>query len=156
MHQLARSLQLMSLCIFSQKVMTWASKKAMANIIYILSRLLIMKDSCATRERQLVEYLKQCFPSNISLSTNKELAYALASLPPYQVPFSDVTVMHLHHEVSELSHCFFLIHIFSEFNVSYEWNDMFSPSPFLRMMKCPIIKAPEAEHCQTMPIIYFR
>ncbi|CAL5050719.1 unnamed protein product [Urochloa decumbens] len=61
--------------------------------------LLIMKDSCGMRERRLVEYLKQCFPSNISVSTNKELAYALASLPPYQVPFSDVTVAHLHCEV---------------------------------------------------------
>ncbi|KAG2586533.1 hypothetical protein PVAP13_5NG120816 [Panicum virgatum] len=61
--------------------------------------LLIQKDSCGMRERRLIEYLKQCFPSNISLSTNKELAYALASLPPYQVPFSDVTVVHLHCEV---------------------------------------------------------
>ncbi|XP_062207380.1 polynucleotide 5'-hydroxyl-kinase NOL9-like [Phragmites australis] len=61
--------------------------------------LLIQKDSCGMRERRLVEYLKQCFPTNISLTTNKELAYALASLPPYQVPFSDVTVMHLHCEV---------------------------------------------------------
>ncbi|CAL4952027.1 unnamed protein product [Urochloa decumbens] len=61
--------------------------------------LLILKDSCGMRERRLVEYLKQCFPSNISVSTNKELAYALASLPPYQVPFSDVTVVHLHCEV---------------------------------------------------------
>ncbi|CAN6191477.1 unnamed protein product [Urochloa humidicola] len=61
--------------------------------------LLIPKDSSGMRDRQLVEYLKQCFPSNISVSTNKELAYALASLPPYQVPFSDVTVAHLHCEV---------------------------------------------------------
>lgn len=61
--------------------------------------LLIQKDSCGMRERRLVEYLKQCFPSNISLSTNKELAYALASLPPYQVPFSDVAIVHLHCKV---------------------------------------------------------
>ncbi|XP_066305627.1 polynucleotide 5'-hydroxyl-kinase NOL9-like isoform X2 [Miscanthus floridulus] len=61
--------------------------------------LLIQKDSGGMRERRLVEYLKQCFPSNISLSTNKELAHALASLPPYQVLFSDVTVVHLHCEV---------------------------------------------------------
>uniref|UniRef100_A0A0A9CWF4 Uncharacterized protein n=1 Tax=Arundo donax TaxID=35708 RepID=A0A0A9CWF4_ARUDO len=63
--------------------------------------LLIQKDSCGMRERRLVEYLKQCFPSDISLATNKELAYALASLPPYQVPFSDVKVMHLHCEVPD-------------------------------------------------------
>jgi hypothetical protein len=66
----------------------------------LLPRLLIQKDSGGMRERRLVEYLKQCFPSNISLSTNKELAHALASLPPYQVLFSDVTVVHLHCEVS--------------------------------------------------------
>nr|CAB3475966.1 unnamed protein product [Digitaria exilis] len=73
--------------------------EAIANIISTLPRLLIQKDSYGMRERRLVEYLKQCFPSNISLSTNKELAYALASLPPYQVPFSDVKVVHLHCEV---------------------------------------------------------
>ncbi|KAL6626883.1 hypothetical protein ACP70R_030609 [Stipagrostis hirtigluma subsp. patula] len=61
--------------------------------------LLVQKDACGMRERRLVEYLKQCFPSDISLTTNKELAYALASLPPYQVPFSDVRVTHLHCEV---------------------------------------------------------
>ncbi|KAL6838743.1 hypothetical protein ACP4OV_031457 [Aristida adscensionis] len=61
--------------------------------------LLIQKDACGMRERRLVEYLKRCFPSDISLATNKELAYALASLPPYQVPFADVRVMHLHCEV---------------------------------------------------------
>ncbi|XP_047061046.1 polynucleotide 5'-hydroxyl-kinase NOL9-like [Lolium rigidum] len=57
------------------------------------------KDGGGTRERRLVEYFKQCFPSDISLATNKELAYALASLPPYEVSFSDVTVTHLHYEV---------------------------------------------------------
>lgn len=57
------------------------------------------KDGGGMRERRLVEYFKQCFSSDISLATNKELAYALASLPPYEVPFSDVTVMHLHCEV---------------------------------------------------------
>ena len=76
------------------------------------------------RERRLIEYLKQCFPSNISLSTNKELAYALASLPPYQVPFSDVTVVHLHCEVVICSSsCFSFL-----------------------LDKMPKIKEPEAEH----------
>ena len=82
--------------------------KANTNIISIFARLLIQKDSCGMRERRLVEYLKQCFPSKISLSTNKELAYALASLPPYQVPFSDVAVVHLHCKVSCLSLCFYI------------------------------------------------
>ncbi|GJN05589.1 hypothetical protein PR202_ga23232 [Eleusine coracana subsp. coracana] len=60
---------------------------------------LIRKDAVGMRERRLAEYLKQCFPSHIPVTTNKELAYALASLPPYQVPFSDVKVTHLHCEV---------------------------------------------------------
>ncbi|VAH73564.1 unnamed protein product [Triticum turgidum subsp. durum] len=62
-------------------------------------RSLKWKDGGGMRERRLVEYFKQCFSSDISLATNKELAYALASLPPYEVSFSDVTVMHLHCEV---------------------------------------------------------
>ncbi|EMS51635.1 hypothetical protein TRIUR3_10393 [Triticum urartu] len=62
-------------------------------------RSLKRKDGGGMRERRLVEYFKQCFSSDISLATNKELAYALASLPPYEVSFSDVTVMHLHCEV---------------------------------------------------------
>jgi hypothetical protein len=66
--------------------------------------LLILKDAGGMRERRLAEYFKQCFPRHISVTTNKELAYALASLPPYQVPFSDVKVTHLHYEV-----CFFPI-----------------------------------------------
>lgn len=57
------------------------------------------KDGGGTRDRRLGEYFKQCFPSDISLATNKELAYALASLPPYEVSFSDVIVTHLHYEV---------------------------------------------------------
>ncbi|PNT70099.1 hypothetical protein BRADI_2g05357v3 [Brachypodium distachyon] len=57
------------------------------------------KDGGGMRERRLVEYFKQCFSSDISVATNKELAYALASLPPYEVLFSDVKVIHLHCEV---------------------------------------------------------
>uniref|UniRef100_A0A0E0BYB9 Clp1 P-loop domain-containing protein n=1 Tax=Oryza meridionalis TaxID=40149 RepID=A0A0E0BYB9_9ORYZ len=54
--------------------------------------LLIQKDSYGMRERRLIEYFKQCFSSDISLTTNKELAYALTSLPPYEVSISDVMV----------------------------------------------------------------
>ncbi|KAG8053129.1 hypothetical protein GUJ93_ZPchr0001g30154 [Zizania palustris] len=68
--------------------------------------LLIQKDSYGMRECRLVEYFKQCFPSDISLTTNKELAYALTSLPPYEVSISDVMVIHLHFQVprSEVWH----------------------------------------------------
>ncbi|EAY72811.1 hypothetical protein OsI_00678 [Oryza sativa Indica Group] len=68
--------------------------------------LLIQKDSYGMRERRLIEYFKQCFPSDISLTTNKELAYGLTSLPPYEVSISDVMVIHLHCQVppSEVWH----------------------------------------------------
>uniref|UniRef100_A0A0D9UXM1 Uncharacterized protein n=1 Tax=Leersia perrieri TaxID=77586 RepID=A0A0D9UXM1_9ORYZ len=68
--------------------------------------LLIQKDSYGMRERRLIEYFKQCFANDISLATNKELAYALTSLPPYEVSISDVMVIHLHCQVppSEVWH----------------------------------------------------
>ncbi|OAY66227.1 Polynucleotide 5'-hydroxyl-kinase NOL9, partial [Ananas comosus] len=60
---------------------------------------LIQKDVRGLRDRRLFEYFKQCFPTDTNISTNKELAYALASLPPYILPFSKVKVMHLHCQV---------------------------------------------------------
>ncbi|KAJ4765959.1 Polynucleotide 5'-hydroxyl-kinase grc3 [Rhynchospora pubera] len=60
---------------------------------------LVKKDARFFRGSLISEYFRQCFTSDISISTNKELAFALASIPPYQVPFSRVTVKHLHHKV---------------------------------------------------------
>jgi hypothetical protein len=79
---------------------------ASTNVVYVFTRLLIQKDSYGMRERRLIEYFKQCFPSDISLTTNKELAYGLTSLPPYEVSISDVMVIHLHCQVppSEVWH----------------------------------------------------
>ncbi|XP_078164327.1 pre-mRNA cleavage complex II protein family isoform X2 [Carex rostrata] len=60
---------------------------------------LAKKDARCFRGLLISEYFRQCFKSDISLSTNKELAFALASIPPYQVSFSRVKVKHLHHQV---------------------------------------------------------
>lgn len=62
-------------------------------------RVLAKKDARCFRGLLISEYFRQCFKSDISLSTNKELAFALASIPPYQVSFSRVKVKHLHHQV---------------------------------------------------------
>ncbi|KAK8969921.1 Polynucleotide 5'-hydroxyl-kinase NOL9 [Platanthera guangdongensis] len=60
---------------------------------------LMGKNAGRMRESRLLDYFKQCFSSSLNIKTNKELAYALASLPPYQVHFSEVKVMHLHCQV---------------------------------------------------------
>lgn len=82
---------------------------ASTNVVYVFTRLLIQKDSYGMRERRLIEYFKQCFPSDISLTTNKELAYGLTSLPPYEVSISDVMVIHLHCQVFWLHNSFFFL-----------------------------------------------
>ncbi|KAK1297866.1 Polynucleotide 5'-hydroxyl-kinase NOL9 [Acorus calamus] len=60
---------------------------------------LVRKDARLMRDLRLIAYFRQCFPSDMNITTYKELAHALASLPPYQVPISAVKVMHLHCEV---------------------------------------------------------
>nr|XP_029118985.1 LOW QUALITY PROTEIN: polynucleotide 5'-hydroxyl-kinase NOL9-like [Elaeis guineensis] len=60
---------------------------------------LIRKDAKIMRDCHLFDYFRQCFPSDLNIVTNKELAYALASLPPYEVPLSRLKVMHLHCQV---------------------------------------------------------
>ncbi|ONK80878.1 uncharacterized protein A4U43_C01F22770 [Asparagus officinalis] len=67
---------------------------------------LVPKDARVMQEHRLFEYFKQCFPSSYNIETNKELACALASLPPYEVAISRIKVKHLHYEVpkSEIFH----------------------------------------------------
>ncbi|KAK1264373.1 Polynucleotide 5'-hydroxyl-kinase NOL9 [Acorus gramineus] len=60
---------------------------------------LVRKDARLMRDLRLIAYIRQCFPSDMNIMTYKELAHALASLPPYQVPISAVKVMHLHCKV---------------------------------------------------------
>ncbi|XP_021761725.1 polynucleotide 5'-hydroxyl-kinase NOL9-like [Chenopodium quinoa] len=60
---------------------------------------LVQKKARLIRELRLMAYFRQCFPSSMSITTIKELALALASLTPYQVPISSIKIRHLHCEV---------------------------------------------------------
>ncbi|KAG9443652.1 hypothetical protein H6P81_014992 [Aristolochia fimbriata] len=62
--------------------------------------LLIQKDSRRLRDARIIAYFRQCLPRSFSITTNKELAHALASHTPYEVPLSKVKVSHLHCTVS--------------------------------------------------------
>ncbi|KAL2935945.1 Polynucleotide 5'-hydroxyl-kinase NOL9 [Bienertia sinuspersici] len=61
--------------------------------------LLVRKEAHLIRELRLMAYFRQCFPSNMSITTVKELAHALSSHTPYQVPISSIKIRHLHCEV---------------------------------------------------------
>ncbi|KAJ0977933.1 hypothetical protein J5N97_013407 [Dioscorea zingiberensis] len=60
---------------------------------------LTRKDAGTLRDRRLFEYFKLCFPSDLDIKANRDLAFALASLCPYEVPFSRIKVKHLHCQV---------------------------------------------------------
>lgn len=71
-------------------------------------RVLVQKDARLLRDIRLMAYFRQCFSSNLNISTIKELAHALASHPPYEVPISSIKIRHLHCQVSSNSwftHC---------------------------------------------------
>lgn len=64
--------------------------------------IVIQKHSRDLREMRIIAYFRQCFigcPENIT--TYKELACALASYPPYQVPIPSIKVAHLHCKVPD-------------------------------------------------------
>ncbi|PKA63665.1 Polynucleotide 5'-hydroxyl-kinase NOL9 [Apostasia shenzhenica] len=61
----------------------------------------LTKNVLSLRESRLFNYFKQCFPESLSITTNKELAHALASIAPYEVQISQVNVIHLHCQVPE-------------------------------------------------------
>ncbi|XP_021855500.1 polynucleotide 5'-hydroxyl-kinase NOL9-like [Spinacia oleracea] len=60
---------------------------------------LVQKEARLIRELRLMAYFRQCFPSNMGITTIKELSLALASLTPYEVPISSIKIRHLHCEV---------------------------------------------------------
>ncbi|XP_050221403.1 polynucleotide 5'-hydroxyl-kinase NOL9 [Mercurialis annua] len=60
---------------------------------------LMQKDARFLRDLRLMAYFRQCIPSSLNLATIKELANALASHPPYQVPISSIKIKHLHCQV---------------------------------------------------------
>ncbi|MQL95233.1 hypothetical protein Taro_027895 [Colocasia esculenta] len=69
-------------------------------------RVLIRKQAHYLRDIRLIAYFQQCVPSDLNISTHKELAHALASIPPYEVAISGVKILHLHCQVprSEIFH----------------------------------------------------
>lgn len=65
----------------------------------ILFRVLVRKDARLLRGLRLMAYFRQCFPSDMAISTIKELARALAAHPPYEVSITTVKIKHLHRQV---------------------------------------------------------
>ncbi|XP_057517240.1 polynucleotide 5'-hydroxyl-kinase NOL9 [Amaranthus tricolor] len=61
---------------------------------------LVKKEARHIRELRLRGYFRQCLASDMSITTIEELALALASHTPYQVPISSIKIKQLHCEVS--------------------------------------------------------
>lgn len=61
--------------------------------------LLVQKDSQLLRDLRVMAYFRQCFPSEMNISTIKELARALAAHPPYEISISSIKIKHIHCEV---------------------------------------------------------
>ncbi|KAG2384122.1 Polynucleotide 5'-hydroxyl-kinase [Vigna angularis] len=60
---------------------------------------LFQKDARPLRDLRIMAYFRQCFSSDSNISTMKELAHALASHCPYEVPIASIKMRHLHCEV---------------------------------------------------------
>ncbi|MCD7455411.1 hypothetical protein HAX54_028062 [Datura stramonium] len=60
---------------------------------------LVQKDARLLRDLRVMAYFRQCFPSDMKITTIKELSRALASHPPYEIPISSIKIKHLHYEV---------------------------------------------------------
>ncbi|XP_057780713.1 polynucleotide 5'-hydroxyl-kinase NOL9 [Salvia miltiorrhiza] len=58
------------------------------------------KDARLLRDLRVMAYFRQCFPSDMIISTIKELSHALAAHPPYEIPISSVKIKHLHCQVA--------------------------------------------------------
>ncbi|GAU30246.1 hypothetical protein TSUD_67990, partial [Trifolium subterraneum] len=60
---------------------------------------LVRKHAGRLRDFRIMDYFRQCFPSDSDISTIKELAHSLTSLCPYQVPIASIKIQHVHREV---------------------------------------------------------
>ncbi|KAI3997614.1 hypothetical protein MKX01_011031 [Papaver californicum] len=60
---------------------------------------LMRKDASLIRDLKIFAYFRQCFPSDFSVNTFKELAQALTAHRPYVVLISRIKVKHLHCQV---------------------------------------------------------
>nr|KYP54825.1 Nucleolar protein 9 [Cajanus cajan] len=61
--------------------------------------MIVRKDARLLREFRIMAYFRQCICRDSSISTIKELAHALASHCPYEVPIASIKIQHLHCEV---------------------------------------------------------
>ncbi|XP_057514959.1 polynucleotide 5'-hydroxyl-kinase NOL9 [Actinidia eriantha] len=60
---------------------------------------LVQKDSRLLRDLRIMAYFRQCFPSDLNITTIKELAHALAAHSPYEISISSIKIKHLHCKV---------------------------------------------------------
>ncbi|KAL3528280.1 hypothetical protein ACH5RR_007602 [Cinchona calisaya] len=60
---------------------------------------LVQKDARLLRDLRMMAYFRQCFPSHLNITTIKELASALAALPPFEISISSIRIKHLHCQV---------------------------------------------------------
>ncbi|KAI3464019.1 hypothetical protein Pfo_020682 [Paulownia fortunei] len=60
---------------------------------------LVQKDARLLRDLRVMAYFRQCFPSDMTISTIKELARALAAHTPYEISISSIKIKHLHCQV---------------------------------------------------------
>ncbi|KAJ4851377.1 hypothetical protein Tsubulata_006696, partial [Turnera subulata] len=63
--------------------------------------ILVQKDARLLRDSRIIAYFRQCFPSYLEFKTIKELANALASHTPYEVPVLSIKIRHLHCQVPD-------------------------------------------------------
>ncbi|KAK2425381.1 polynucleotide 5'-hydroxyl-kinase NOL9 [Trifolium repens] len=57
---------------------------------------LVRKDAGRLRDFRIMDYFRQCFPSDSDISTIKELAHSYIA---YQVPIASIKIQHVHREV---------------------------------------------------------
>ncbi|KAA8540891.1 hypothetical protein F0562_024971 [Nyssa sinensis] len=60
---------------------------------------LVQKDARLLRDLRIMAYFRQCFPSDLNITTIKELAHALCVHSPYEVSISNIKIKHLHCQV---------------------------------------------------------
>ncbi|CAL0325387.1 unnamed protein product [Lupinus luteus] len=60
---------------------------------------LVQKDARLLRDLRITAYFRQCLPRDFNITTIKELAHALTSHCPCEVPIASIKIKHLHCEV---------------------------------------------------------
>ncbi|KAL3618004.1 hypothetical protein CASFOL_038325 [Castilleja foliolosa] len=68
---------------------------------YLKRSVLVQKDARLLRDLRVMAYFRQCFPSDMTISTIKELARSLAAHPPYEISISSIKIKHIHCQVPE-------------------------------------------------------